>query len=31
MYVHVKLLPLYVKIFNIVLMSGIIPDSWPEG
>ena len=26
-----KLLPVYVKIFNIVFDSGIVPDSWSQG
>ena len=26
-----KLLPVFVKLFNVVFDSGIIPDSWSEG
>ena len=27
----VKLMPVFVRIFNIVFHSGIVPDSWSEG
>ena len=30
-YGAVKLLPVYVKIFNIIFESGIVPDSWSQG
>ena len=30
-YSSVKLMPVFVKIFNIVFESGIIPDCWSEG
>ncbi|XP_071123898.1 uncharacterized protein [Mytilus edulis] len=30
-YGTVKLMPVFVRIFNIVFHSGIIPDSWSEG
>jgi hypothetical protein len=26
-----KLMPVFVKIFNIIFESGIVPDSWSEG